>query len=336
MAAVNEERVKALIAEALSESGPIALAISSTVAQAMVPNGPLEQPVHAAIDEAFAAASMTGGTIQKVADDSFNQKADAVFPFRAHLRGMTPRDFAAAWRALVVDPDHLAALSDAMSEGPMATIMALGAAHPGNTEIKDLKAHAAMRHAPKQTFKGLCLPGQGGGPDKLQVFLTERGESSDPNVRALARALLAMYFMIEKRFTVQQTIKKNGPEKAARQRLQMMPIVYDAIKSFKRRTTKVSASDTLHNEVLLRDFGVDILTALSRQAATVPSKRSAPAAPLEGGSSSLKRLAGAGGPEPASGVRSTTSLARRAPGLTLTLLPSAVRKPRKSRSRLRR
>ena len=44
------------------------------------------------------------------------------------------------------------------------------------------------------------------------------------------------------------------------------------------------------------------MTALSRQAATVTSKRSAPAASLEGGSSSLKRHAGADGPEPASGV----------------------------------
>ena len=62
----------------------------------------------------------------------------------------------------MVDPDHLGALSDAMADGSMATIMGLAAAHPSNSEISDLKLHAAMKHAPKQTFKKLCLVELGG------------------------------------------------------------------------------------------------------------------------------------------------------------------------------
>ena len=204
--AVNEERVKALIGEVLAGDRPIAAAISAAVAQAVASGGPFTQPVKALIDSAFGEALASGGSVQKVAEASFDVQADHEFPFRAHLRKLTTREFAAAWKALVVDPDHLAALSDAMTEGHMATIMALGAAHPHNNEIADLKNHAAMRHAPKQTFKSLCLPERGGGPDKLQVFLSERGESSNANVRALARALLALYLFIERRFTVQQTV----------------------------------------------------------------------------------------------------------------------------------
>ena len=66
------------------------------------------------------------------------------------------------------------------------------------------------------------------------------------------------------------------------QRELLMPVVYDAIKAFKRRTTKPSASDALQNEVLLRDFGVDVMTALTRRVAGPAStlKRSANAAEL--------------------------------------------------------
>ena len=72
-----------------------------------------------------------------------------------------------------------------------------------------------MRQAPKQTFKALCLPEHGGGPDMLQVYLSERGESPNANVRALAQALLALYLFIETRFTIQQKVKSNGPVKVA-------------------------------------------------------------------------------------------------------------------------
>ena len=75
-----------------------------------------------------------------------------------------------------------------------------------------------MKHAPKVTWKALCLPSHGGGADRLQVFLTERSESPDAAIRALARSILSLYHLVERRYTVIQAIKKNGPQKAERQR----------------------------------------------------------------------------------------------------------------------
>ena len=44
----------------------------------------------------------------------------------------------------------------------------------------------------------------------------------------------------------------------------MMPLVYETIKAFKRRTTKPSASSLSDNDILLRDFGVDMMMAESK------------------------------------------------------------------------
>ena len=94
------------------------------------------------------------------------------------------------------------------------------------------------------------------------MFLSERAEAgSEPPVKALARSILAMYHLIEKRYTVAQNIKKNGPEKAASQRVEMMEFVYHAIKAYKKRTTKASASNRLDSEVLMHDYGTDLIMA---------------------------------------------------------------------------
>ena len=63
----------------------------------------------------------------------------------------------------------------------------------------------------------------GGSLDRLQVFLTERAERPDQNIKALPRSLLALYFMFEKRLTVMQSVKKNGPVKADGQRAELTP-----------------------------------------------------------------------------------------------------------------
>ena len=104
----------------------------------------------------------------------------------------------------------------------------------------------------------------------------ERAETSNDNlIKALARAILALYVLLEKRFTVSQNVKKNGPDKSANQRQDLMPLVYESIKSFKRRTAKATASVQLDNEVLLRDFGVDIVLGEAKLR-------------IKGGNSSLK------------------------------------------------
>ena len=63
-------------------------------------------------------------------------KANGTEPAARHwlqLRCMSVADFTQAWKALVIDPDCLTAMSEAMGESAMATIMALDAAHPART-----------------------------------------------------------------------------------------------------------------------------------------------------------------------------------------------------------
>jgi hypothetical protein len=176
---------------------------------------------------------------------------------------MSPSEFAKAWQSLVVDPDHLQALSDNM-DSSTPTILGLAAAHPNNRDLEALKLMTALKHAPKYSWKQLCLAEKGGGSDRLQVFLGERSQGGDEHTRALARNLLSLFHLVDYRFTVQQNVKKEGPRKAEGQRKDMMFLVYQTIKAYKRLTCKNSASSHLDTEILLKDHGVDILNELSQ------------------------------------------------------------------------
>ena len=70
-----------------------------------------------------------------------------------------------------------------------------------------------------------------------------------------------MFYLPEKRFTALQNIKKSGPQQAQSLRSQLVPLLYEAIKAYKRWTTKPLIASALHGEILLRDFGTYILTA---------------------------------------------------------------------------
>jgi len=244
-----DEAAKSAIERGLEESGDI--------------HTKLIQLVQFESSRAVVAAASPGGIIEsaveKLIRSEFDKRADAEYPFRAHLRSMTPRDFAAAWKAIVIDPDHMHALNEAMAEGSMATIMGLSAAHPSNTELADLKRHVTMKHAPHTKWKALCLPSHGGGADRLQVFLSERTQSPDHNIKALARSLLHLYLLVERRFTVMQNLKKSGPVKSEQERASMMPYMYEVIKAYKRRTIKATAAISLDDQVLLRDHGADLV-----------------------------------------------------------------------------
>lgn len=255
-----DERVWELIANEFAPGGAIHSAISQLIAASVNNDG----VVHTAVTNDVATAVSNSiateaeGNILHAIRNDFDSRADREFPWRAKLRGMGPAEFTAAWKNLVVDPDHLHALSQAISDDPqMATIMALEAANPNNAELVALRRHASMKHAPKISWKSLCLPHCGGGTDRLQVFLTERGEVGEESTRALARSVLAIYHLVEKRHTVQQNLKKGGPEKAEAQRKELMGIVYETIKAYKRRTTKPSASNDFHTEIFMKDFGMD-------------------------------------------------------------------------------
>ena len=121
-----------------------------------------------------------------------------------------------------------------------------------------------MKSAPEKSWKQLCYPEQGGGPDTLQVFLSERAETStDDNVKALARAILSLCHLIEKRYTTMQNMKKGSTDKVEGQKLALMPFVYQCIKAFKHRTVKPSACAQLHHDILMKDFGQDFLLGLA-------------------------------------------------------------------------
>ena len=122
---------------------------------------------------------------------------------------------AAAWLAIMVDPDHIQSLADSMHEPDLGAIVALQVAHPNNPDLLRLKQHAALKNASCQSWKDLCLPSRGGGSDRLQVFVSERSEAgSGVLVKAVARAIRTLYLLLEKCFTVSQDVKLNGPTKA--------------------------------------------------------------------------------------------------------------------------
>ena len=269
--AVTEDRVKELIAEAVADPGPVYAAIAAKIAVESAPSGVISTAIAAAaqgvatgvVQNALQAAVQDGGVVLKAIRADFEDRADAEYPYRAKLRSLSPTEYAQTWKRLVVDPDTLSSMQEALNDsgGSMATILALGAAHPDNIELAALKQQAAMRHAPRMSWKSLCLPSHGGSSDRLQVFLGERAEAPDAPVNALARSLLTMYHFIQKRFTVHQAIKKNGPKKAEEQREMMMELVYEAIKAYKRRTTKATAAVPMDTALLLHDFGSDLLMA---------------------------------------------------------------------------
>ena len=265
--AMADVRTAELITAACDAGGSIHTAINHGIDATLNPGGTLAVAINDAIGAAIAQAlsNNPAGDILQAIQGDFNQRADHEFPWRARLRALGPVEFANAWKNLVVDPDHLHALSEAISENPqMATIMALEAASPNNAELTALRRHTAMKHAPRVSWKSLCLPSHGGGSDRLQVFLGDRAEVGEDNTRALARSILTIYHIMEKRHTVQQNLKKNAHHKAEIQRVELMGIVYETIKAYKRRTCKPSAANDLHTAIFMRDFGMDLIMAQSQ------------------------------------------------------------------------
>ena len=260
---MEDARVKELIGEAAAANGAVTVAIQAAIVSSLGDTGAVQMHIQAAL------AAFLQGPVQEAIDKAksefdFDTRGDAEYPFRKILRGASAPQLEAAWQSMMVDPDHIQSLCEGINDNGLATILALQATHPDNPDLR-LKQHAALKNAPRQKWKKLCLPELGGGSDRLRIFLLERAETCGDNlIKALARAILALYVLLERRFTVSQNVKKNGPQKADIQRQQLMQLVYESIKAFKRRTTKATAVVPLDNEVLLRDFGIDIMMAESK------------------------------------------------------------------------
>ena len=155
--AMGEEQIKSIIAESLAEGGSILAAIKEQIKNALKEEGDIQQAIEATVSSAVSEVR------QELDRDA---SADIEFPFRKILRGMNCAEYVATWRSMMVDPDHIQSLSDGIADGSMVTILALQAAHPENSDLLALKRHAALRHAPKVTWKSLVLPFHGGSSDR--------------------------------------------------------------------------------------------------------------------------------------------------------------------------
>lgn len=277
---MTETRVNALIESkltaALQPGGRISVAIEKVVGEAIskgvLKGGLIEAGAVGVAKDILKEALGPSGNATICAQQQANEAVRAAsyeiqsgkhYPYLKHLRSMTPEKFSTAWKGLMTDPDNVDAVIAAMGDQGFASIMALSAAYEGNSELKRLKEAAAMKSAPKVSLKDLCLKARGGGPDRLLVYLAEKSEAKDADVKALARALQQIYYLVERRFTVAQSVKKSGPVKAEQQRQEMMQFLYQTYKAFKKRTSKATASLDLDREVLVREFAPDMLTALA-------------------------------------------------------------------------
>ena len=227
--------------------------------------------VQNALDDALLAGrpfrKMVEQIVAQSAKDTFMEKMEKAFPYQKTLNKMTPAQFTQAWKRLTTDTENWEALADSFQNAATANIFALSIANPGNEELEKLQHASMLRSAPKVSWKSICDVSKGGGPDRLQIFLAEKADDVDDNVKALARSILHLYAGVEKRFVDPNTTKKSRPEKTEQQRRDMMPFVYECIKSYKRRTTKPSASVAIDNEMLIKLHGTDIFAALSRMVA---------------------------------------------------------------------
>ena len=121
---VEETRVSEMITAALGESGAIQNAIQTAVASAIADNGLIKAHIDQALRE-HLSGPVTAAVQAAVSDSSYSTKADSSFPFRKVLQSMTSSQFSAAWRGMMVDPDHIQAMSDGMGDASMVSILAL-------------------------------------------------------------------------------------------------------------------------------------------------------------------------------------------------------------------
>ena len=249
----DEDRVKAIVAEAITT--------------ATAPGGLVAAAVAAAAQTATAGQTVTEARVTEIAAERYNTAADAVFSWRADLRAMSTTRYKRAWDGLMASPEHEAAVLDALTQdgGPMLTLLGLQATHPENARLNErldeLQRQAVSAKLPKLKWKPLCLPQYGGGAHRLRCHLEDKAESPEAStdVRALAKSCLAIMTLLEKRYCVLSSSKKSAIIKAEQQQRDLMPVIYHTIKAYKRRTVKSAASLPVLSEILLQDFGLDVV-----------------------------------------------------------------------------
>ena len=159
---------EAAIQAALEQGGAIRAAILQEIANAFQPGQTGDLAVKAAvkdetIDAVASALKDPASHLSTLVKDEYDRRADAEFPYRAKLRGLSITDWVAAWRDLVVDQDQVSwTLQAVENNSSLATILALQAANPANAELQELRRASTARYAAKLSWKALCLPSHGG------------------------------------------------------------------------------------------------------------------------------------------------------------------------------
>ena len=126
-----------------------------------------------AIKQHFTEALGDEGAVAKaIAESSLRAKAEVAYPFLQHLKGMSVEKYKVAWRSLLTDADNAEHLISSMSDQGVVSVFGLAAAYPANSELQQMKQASIVKSAPKTSLKSLCLPTHGGGPDKVQVFIS--------------------------------------------------------------------------------------------------------------------------------------------------------------------
>ena len=265
--AVDEARVQAMIAEALKEDGAIYAAVKAQIQAETSPSGLI----------AVCAQSTVDATVGKM--DAIEAQLDKEFPFRKYARDCNPQEWALAWKRMLVDKEYLASLADQMGDAAVANTLTAWATNRDDPELTKLKDAVALKNAPKTSWKQLCLPSHGGGPDKFRSFMMERADDADATVPCIARRCLSLYGLLEKRFTSPMSSKKTSSSKIDGQKADLMELVYNTVKFMKNKARKSAARNTVESLLLERDFSQELQmglakTVLSRNTTPVKLKRS--------------------------------------------------------------
>ena len=185
------------------------------------------------------------------------------YPFREIMCSMSVEDMSLAWRKILIDEQHMDSVLDSLNSAATANIFSLCAAKPSNPELLALKNVATLKNAPRLKWKKLCYPEQGGGPDRVVIFLQNRSTSADPHVRALAKAVLCLFLFIEKHFTC-AVGGKSSSAKNSTQRQEVMNFFYHCVKSFKNRCSKRPSGEKYEGEMMMNLHYPDLIMALAQ------------------------------------------------------------------------
>ncbi len=247
--AASRDIIKAELGTALASGGSIASAI---------------EPIRAQSDASASAVEDLRkriGTIEKEAQD-----LDDKYPFRKFERSCEAQVWSFGWRRLRVDQDYLTSLADNMGDASVAQTLALCAAHPGNSQLGQLKDAVALKNAPRHSWRCLCLPASGGSIDKLRSFLMDRADDADRTIAAIARKCLAFVSITEKRYTSAPSAKKTSNTKIAAQKVEMMHVIFHGLKHLQKLAKKAGARDTLDGAMLKGDFSEAFSLAIAKVA----------------------------------------------------------------------